>query len=425
VSVAADSAGAGLWVLDYGTGVFWATERARAIFGYSPDEEITLERLRASVHPDDWDVVRDALERPPHGRDPVSVDYRVVLGDGRVRWISSRGRFQLKPTGEPERLTGASTDITERREAEEAFRGSEARLASGAELAGLAFYEVNFERGVAYVDARFREMCGLPPERDRDLEALYHWMEHVHPDDRPRVMEMRARFHDGRQDQASVEYRYLHPVRGEVWIHHLGRVARRDATGRAVVTDGEGKASVRLSQRDAHRARAGVTGDVVQRLLPHAEQAERGVPPQTGRHGGEVHRHRGGSRVAEPLARGPERLDEAELLENRRVQLVREGVDVLAQAREPLAHRAQLLRLRRVRRRELGAADVDRQHGEPLRHVVVELAREQRALVLVGPDQALGEVAQLVLGPLALGDVAEDTEGADRASGVVARAGSR
>ena len=34
LSLAADSAEAGLWVLDYGTGVFWVTERARAIFGY-------------------------------------------------------------------------------------------------------------------------------------------------------------------------------------------------------------------------------------------------------------------------------------------------------------------------------------------------------------------------------------------------------
>ena len=41
LSLAADSAEAGLWTLDYGTGVFWVTERARAIFGYSPDEVVT------------------------------------------------------------------------------------------------------------------------------------------------------------------------------------------------------------------------------------------------------------------------------------------------------------------------------------------------------------------------------------------------
>ena len=37
MSLAADAAEAGLWTLDYGTGVFWATDRARAMFGYGPD----------------------------------------------------------------------------------------------------------------------------------------------------------------------------------------------------------------------------------------------------------------------------------------------------------------------------------------------------------------------------------------------------
>ena len=114
--------------------------------------------------------------------------------------------------------------------------------------------------------------------------------------------------------------------------------------------------------------------------------------------------------ASEPFAFRPERLGQAELLQDRRVQLVRQGVDVLAEAYEPLANRPHRLGLRPVRRGELGAADVDRQHGEPLRHVVVQLAREQRALLLVGPDQAPAQVAQLVLGSLALRDVAEDAE---------------
>ena len=61
--MAADAAEAGVWTLDHGSGVFWATEKARAIFGYATHEDITLERLRAWVHPDDWSLVADAIER--------------------------------------------------------------------------------------------------------------------------------------------------------------------------------------------------------------------------------------------------------------------------------------------------------------------------------------------------------------------------
>ena len=44
--------------------------------------------------------------------------------------------------------------------------------------------------------------------------------------------------HDGRLERLSIEYRYLHPTRGERWLHHVARVTRRDASGRAVKTFG-------------------------------------------------------------------------------------------------------------------------------------------------------------------------------------------
>jgi len=238
LALAADSAEAGLWTLDFSTGVFWATDRARAIFGYSPDEVLTMARFEASVHPDDWDLVRRSLERSARAGEPVHVDYRILPGDGSVRWVSSRGQPRSKPTGEPERLMGVSIDISERKRAEEALRASEARLAAGADLAGLGFYEADFGEGIMYVDDRMRDLCGIPPERQGGLQALEFWMEHLHPDDLQRVLHMRAQLHDGRLDRVSLEYRFLHPSRGETWIQHLAGAARRDDAGRAIRTFG-------------------------------------------------------------------------------------------------------------------------------------------------------------------------------------------
>ena len=103
------------------------------------------------------------------------------------------------------------------------------------------------------------------------------------------------------------------------------------------------------------------------------------------------------------------------------MQLVGQGVDVLAEAHESLADGLHGLRLLPVGGGQLGAADVDRQHGEPLAHVVVQLAGEQRPLLLLRRDQAAAEVARLLLGPLALGHVAEDAVGADGESARIAR----
>jgi PAS domain S-box-containing protein len=239
LALAADSAEAGLWTLDYSTGVFWATNRARALFGFSPDEVISMERFHASVHPDDWGLVRETIARSARAGEPIDVDYRIIPSEaGRVRWVTSRGRPRHQPTGEPKSMTGVTIDITERKHAEEALRASEARLEAGVELAGLAFYEADFGGGAVYIDDRFRDLCGIPPDREQGLQALEFWIEHLHPDDRPRVLEQRQQLHDGRLTQLSLEYRFLPPGREQKWIRHLARVAARDATGCTVKSYG-------------------------------------------------------------------------------------------------------------------------------------------------------------------------------------------
>jgi PAS domain S-box-containing protein len=112
LALAADSAGAGLWNLDLATGVFWATARAREIFGYSHDESITMAQFEASVHPEDRNRVRETIERSVGTGEPLQLDYRIVASDARVRWISSRGRPRYTSAGEPELLMGVSCNVS-------------------------------------------------------------------------------------------------------------------------------------------------------------------------------------------------------------------------------------------------------------------------------------------------------------------------
>jgi formate hydrogenlyase transcriptional activator len=155
-------------------------------------------------------------------------------GDG-ANHMTEQTRVSVNPL---EKRLESETGALARKRGEKAYRASETLLASGADLAGLAFYEVDFGEGVMYVDDRLRELCGIPPEREQGLGALEFWAEHLHAEDRPRMLDLRQQLEDGRLDRLSFEYRYLHPTRGEIWIEHLSGVDTRDAAGRRVRTYG-------------------------------------------------------------------------------------------------------------------------------------------------------------------------------------------
>ena len=81
------------------------------------------------------------------GGPPYTAEFRTVLPDGRIRWISNRGRLIRDPQGQPSRMVGASMDVTERvellqaerrarDEAEAARRRLELLAKAGAVLSG-------------------------------------------------------------------------------------------------------------------------------------------------------------------------------------------------------------------------------------------------------------------------------------------------
>lgn len=124
-SLAADSADAGLWSLDFTTNLFWSTDRARAILGFKPDEELRFDLFLDRVHPEDRDFVRRAVEDCVARRENMRLEYRVVVPDQGMRWIASRGRAYFSASGQAERLMGVSVDITERKIYEGTIKKSE------------------------------------------------------------------------------------------------------------------------------------------------------------------------------------------------------------------------------------------------------------------------------------------------------------
>jgi len=122
LALAADSAQAGLWSLDMNTDEFWITSETRGIFGFAPREDISFEQFVQVVHPDDRESVQNIVRQAVESGEGAQVEYRIVLRDGSVRWIYSRGRAHSKKSGTPACLLGVSIDVTERKVSEEAIR---------------------------------------------------------------------------------------------------------------------------------------------------------------------------------------------------------------------------------------------------------------------------------------------------------------
>jgi len=95
--------------------VRWSDEVFR-IFGYEPGAvEVSREMYFASIHPDDRENVRKALELAIQAAKPFAIDFRAIRPDGTERNIHERGDIILDPkTNEPLKLVASIQDVTER-----------------------------------------------------------------------------------------------------------------------------------------------------------------------------------------------------------------------------------------------------------------------------------------------------------------------
>ncbi len=109
--------------------IFWITDvRQRVLHYLSPGfEPLTGMRLAdvmkrprswlQVVHPDDRERVRLARKALPGAE--YNIEYRIVLGDGSVRWVHDQAFPVRGANGEVYRIAGIGADVTHRKEAEE------------------------------------------------------------------------------------------------------------------------------------------------------------------------------------------------------------------------------------------------------------------------------------------------------------------
>jgi len=141
----------------------WSPE-LEAMYGLEPGTfSRTYEGWKKLVHPDDWPSVKRAIERANQSGD-VDTEYRVVHKDGAVRWLQAKGRMFFDAGRRPERMVGFMIDVTDRRQAEQELRATEARFRTFVDHATDAFFLLDEQ--VIVIDVNRQACAGLGYSRE-------------------------------------------------------------------------------------------------------------------------------------------------------------------------------------------------------------------------------------------------------------------
>ncbi|NEU80611.1 PAS domain S-box protein [Nostoc sp. UIC 10630] len=112
----------GIWDWNVKTNEIFFSARWKEMLGYE-DHEISnhLDERMKRVHPDDLDWVTQAVQDHFSQKTPFyTTEHRVLCKDGTYKWILDRGQALWDEDGNVVRMAGSHTDITERKQAEEA-----------------------------------------------------------------------------------------------------------------------------------------------------------------------------------------------------------------------------------------------------------------------------------------------------------------
>ena len=199
----------GSWA-DDGNGhpLYWSEELYR-IFGFDPREGLParnqpLER----IHPEDRERFLGVFEAAIHDKVDCEVEYRIVLPDGKLKYVRSLGHPVLNAQGEFIEFIGTTVDITERKRADETLRRSEAYLSESQRLTHTGSFAGDATTQPLYWSEELYRIFGFDPRQG--LPGRDQPLERVHPEDLPHFVQAFDRVISQKVD-AEIEYRLLLP----------------------------------------------------------------------------------------------------------------------------------------------------------------------------------------------------------------------
>ncbi|MBP1715304.1 MAG: diguanylate cyclase, partial [Deltaproteobacteria bacterium] len=243
--------------------VLW-TRQHDIIFGYRAQDSTSTTTTTTydyrhwadRVHPEDLPWVEEEVRRCLKERKPFDFQYWIVWPDGSVHWVQTKGVFACDDQGQTSQMMGITQDISERKQAEQALRESEAKYRIVSDHTNDWEFWLAPDGRFLYCSPSCERITGHTPEEflaDPSLRGTP-----IHPDDRERF-EAHLNSVERAQVVGEDEWRFLRPNGTYRWVAHVCRPVF-DETGRFL--------GVRGSNRDiTERKRMEETSRQNERLL--------------------------------------------------------------------------------------------------------------------------------------------------------------
>jgi len=173
--------------------VYWSKEMYR-IFGLNPDSTPPMEVGRR-LHPEDAPYFTDVVEQAIRDRTDFEADYRILLPNGRTKYIHAVGHPVVNASGDVIELVGTLMDVTEQHEARaalqtafEQIKAEETELRRMTDAVASYIYVLRPDGTALYANQTVLDYTGLTLE---DVQREDQRARVFHPEDLERLREER------------------------------------------------------------------------------------------------------------------------------------------------------------------------------------------------------------------------------------------
>jgi diguanylate cyclase (GGDEF)-like protein/PAS domain S-box-containing protein len=217
LTLALEASASSVYDTDVAAGMVRGEERYFTMLGYAAGELTSLSDWWDAVHPDDREVASKRFDEVIQGKhDFYRVEVRVRAKDGSWRWILSQSTVAERDAeGRAVRMIGTHTDITERKEVEEALRQSEEKFRATFEHAPLGIAECSVDGRFIQANSKLAEILGYT----KDEIAHLTMKDVTHPGDAELSLVNLQKLAAGEANSYVIEKRYIRKDHSMVWVN--------------------------------------------------------------------------------------------------------------------------------------------------------------------------------------------------------------